>query len=404
MSAYKDSICRTAAFPTRGVLIFAVAIGGWTAFSRDAQADDPAAQLTEGWRKTVRLTRKKSRLYTADRETEPDECTVSVKLGWLIAERRTAEGDLQWQIVLAKADEAEPPEITVVEDHGTFRLSFRQGRYFIRDDEDSLRCLRQLKADGDSWPRLTLPPSNKPGASAVGLGAKPRMDLRIVDSWVVVGAGPAEEALDCLVRLNHRDLSKDSHIGNGLDPVNRAIAGDKFLVDDGEMLFAERAEEQFVERQLEQRDIRAKLIGAAAPEISGKILGGPKPFNRRELKDDVTLIVFFVPWRTESAEQLKLAQELYEAYREEGLAVIGIYPRTSPDIVERLVRDQKLTFPIVDEFYTETFRRYGVERPDVPITWPISFLVDRDGKVRLGYLPEPPSHEHIERLLDNESR
>ncbi|HEX5497947.1 MAG TPA: TlpA disulfide reductase family protein, partial [Thermomicrobiales bacterium] len=198
------------------------------------------------------------------------------------------------------------------------------------------------------------------------------------------------------------------------DPVVRANAGDKFLVDDGEMLFAERAEDRLVQRKLERRAVRAELLGSAAPELSGKTSPGGQRLGWSELRGKVVLLVFFATWRPTSAEQLPLAEELSERYGEQGLAVVGIHQRIVPGVLEQFVRERKLTFPIVIDKTGSGFHdgvgsishRYGVglEGEDVAGSSPTYFLIDRDGKVQRGYAHEPPAPDEIEKLLAAEPR
>ena len=98
-------------------------------------------EFGEGWKQDIPLT-----------VTPGDAYVVWVKDGWLHVKRRNGQGDLDWQIVLAKVVGPEPPKIEVIEGAPVFELSYAGGRYFIRESAEALRCVRQRKEKAEYLP------------------------------------------------------------------------------------------------------------------------------------------------------------------------------------------------------------------------------------------------------------
>jgi hypothetical protein len=67
--------------------------------------------LTESWTRSVEVPPLKD---TTD-ETLLTGATLrlAVEKGWLLVDRQTPSGDLEWKVVLARADDPRPPEVQV---------------------------------------------------------------------------------------------------------------------------------------------------------------------------------------------------------------------------------------------------------------------------------------------------
>ena len=181
-------------------------------------ADDaaPAAdeKISDTWSRTVPVADPPDAKY--------GEWRFWVQEGWLMAERRNGDDEIEWKIVLAKVVGDELPEIVVnrfssgdrvvrreakrqtpVVDRpekipgalpagssrkpldsaspgptgpmpGSLRVSYGGGRYYIRDGFSYLRCMRQAKSGDESWPKLEIPPRDPQGfGSAWPAAARP---------------------------------------------------------------------------------------------------------------------------------------------------------------------------------------------------------------------------------------
>jgi hypothetical protein len=148
-------------------------------------------RLADGWHKSVKLTDVNS-------DGRASVCNAWVDEGWLIVERCDMSGDIEWQIVLAQVGEQdEPPTIEPNPNPaalGGLRLSYRDGRFFIRDDFGNLRCLRQKKSADVKWPALFIP-KNEPraGESTLKDQSGCAYYFRINHHWQFIAGGRDDE-------------------------------------------------------------------------------------------------------------------------------------------------------------------------------------------------------------------
>src|SRR5262249_23372198 len=146
------------------------------------------------WRQEVQLS------------SDGEICVLWVEKGWLQVRRQNAAGDLDWQIVLARATDPTPPTIESWPLARSVNVSYQNGRYFIRDFGFYLRAFREKKAaDAADWPRLSL---NKDDYKSAGYaqGGGRWVNTWQGKSWFVLTLGPGREETDCIVRLNHLEL------------------------------------------------------------------------------------------------------------------------------------------------------------------------------------------------------
>ncbi len=352
-------------------------------------ASAPAVKFGDGWRTAVALL---PHAWPKD-DFPSGECRAWVEQGWLIAERRTDQNELEWKIVLAKVAGKEPPRIEAPAP-GRLRLSYRDGRYFIRDEFGEFRCVRQPKPADVAWPAITLPGRTNPGGAA---GHK--IDVFHEKGWYFMAAGPKRGAVDCLVRLNHQDLITNGTLaGVSIGPaVQRGHSGELTLMDDGDLLVGERLEEWAARRALARREIRAKLRGSPAPELAGTWLNtGGERLTWNDLKGNAVLLVFC---RSSSAingvpafnQHLPPLKQLYEKYYPKGLVILGVYAHTVKE-AERFIEEHHIEFPVLSDA-SDTADRFGIEEQ------PSFFLIDRQGKVVWGNLATLPATAEIEKLL-----
>lgn len=369
-------------------MLFTALIALPVANADEEQGAPAAAKLSAEWSTKVRLP-----AYSYPKNDIPSgECRAWVEQGWLVVERRTDQDEIEWKIVLAKAVGDEPPQIDTSRP-GALRVSFRDGRYFIRDEFGEFRCLREPKQPDDAWPKVDLP-ERDPGALSGSAGGG-KMVGKTVKEWFIVAAGPTNGAADCLVRLNHQELRKGGTMFSGGMVVNRITDDDTNLMDDGELLVGRRLEDWVAVYVIARRELRKKLPGSPAPKLTGTWLNtGGEELNWDDLKGNAVLLVFFnlsfQPSFTERLPEMKALDEFYD----KGLVIVGVHSRSVAEEGEQLVEKAglKLKFPVlVDECETES--RYGVE------DMPSYFLIDRDGKIVWANLSSPPPRAEIEKLL-----
>jgi peroxiredoxin len=131
------------------------------------------------------------------------------------------------------------------------------------------------------------------------------------------------------------------------------------------------------------------LIGTKAPEWSNDRWINSTPLELSRLRGQVIFIRFFMdsncPFCRASAPHLN---QLHEAYKDQGLVVIGMYtpkPRPRPtetSVVQQHVKEYGFSFPVaVDDDWT-TLKKYWLDRvPEAEYT-SVSFLIDKKGMIR----------------------
>jgi thiol-disulfide isomerase/thioredoxin len=357
------------------VLLYSAAATG-----QDAAAQ-PSEKLAEGWRKGTQVSKA------------GNLCIAWVEQGWLQVKRQNAAGDLDWQIVLAKATDPTPPVIESSPETGKFALGYQNGRYFIRDFGFYLRCFREKKtADSPDWPRVTLPDEDHKSLGWVS-GRSNWLTPWQGKSWFVVALGPAKDAFDCYLRLNHLEL-KGAGYGMQSNPeFVRAFHGETELIDEGDLLFCKRTPEAAAKAELALRAIKAKLLNSPAPDIDGQTwLNTSTPLPWKDLHGKVVLLDFWGTWCQPCIKKLPHTEELYQKYKDRGLVVIGVHSNNGAEDVESFLKEHKIHFPIVVDA-GKTAEQYAIQ------AWPTYFLINREGQVVWGFENDAPTEKRIEALL-----
>jgi hypothetical protein len=134
-----------------------------------ARAQEPPEKpFGEGWRRIVPIPMAEL--------GEGDRYIVWVQEGWLQVRRETSRGVTDWHFVLARAAGSKPPEVSTTEGKPRFQVSSGDGRYFVREDANLLRCLRERKpVAGGAWPAVGLPIERRKPAGSAGSGDQPPM-------------------------------------------------------------------------------------------------------------------------------------------------------------------------------------------------------------------------------------
>ena len=160
---------------------------------------------------------------------------------------------------------------------------------------------------------------------------------------------------------------------------------------------------QFSTREL--ADGSAQRIGEVAPPWSTRGWINSTPLDVGQLRGKVVLLRFFHNNPT-GAVALK---ELYDEFREKGLAVVGLYTpdpmptQTSVAEVRDLALAQGFEFPVGLDTRWETLNRYWLDRADAQLT-AATFLIDREGRIRYiqpdGLYDRRSSHRPLRKEYD----
>lgn len=388
-------------------------------FSFAAKAD--SAPFADGWRKEVALTDPNGGDNTP-------HCVAWVDDGWLVVERRDTADEIEWQIVLAEVGkEDEPPTIEPnPKVPGGMRLTYRDGRYFIRDDWGNLRCLRQKKTADVPWPALEIPQDDVPfGGGKIG-NADRMVYGRTKGGWQFIASGLEGEQAEFVLRMYCLEVgafrfgSRSDKSGVVTYTVGEKIGlvGSATLSDDGELFMAERMHEWRVNLYRDQLkmllDHRKKLVGAEPPAIfAAKWLNGDA-IALDDLQGKAALVYFAGAYSKRVADQLSALDELSGRYRDRGVEVAAVIPAGEEEVYAAICEKRGWNFPLAIDHPggpLEPIQGSPLAQRFAVTDAPSYFLIGRDGKIALGlyqervpigsYKPPPPlpEAEEIERLL-----
>lgn len=111
-------------------------------------------------------------------------------------------------------------------------------------------------------------------------------------------------------------------------------------------------------------------------------LQGNKVSFEKLLSPRITVLVFWSSWEIDSINLLAKLQKYYDKYKEKGLSIIGVCSEQQKitdgqkDTIIELIKDKKITFPILLDEDLKVFSLYHV------IALPTTFLVTPDFKIR----------------------
>lgn len=121
-------------------------------------------------------------------------------------------------------------------------------------------------------------------------------------------------------------------------------------------------------------DVANPVAGRAAPDFSLATSDGTT-YNLNDLRGQPVIVNFWATWCPPCLEEMPALQEVYDAYRDEGLIVLAINQDEPADRIDRFAQEHGLTFPLLlDPDYNVT-DRYQVG------LLPSTFFIDRLGVV-----------------------
>jgi peroxiredoxin len=137
--------------------------------------------------------------------------------------------------------------------------------------------------------------------------------------------------------------------------------------------------------------------GAAAPAVTFDLLAG-RSLPLRDLKGQVVLVNFWATWCPPCRAEMPGFQRVYEAKQSSGFAVVGVsMDDASRAHVVSFLRDHGIRYPVAMAT-TDVVEAFGGVT-----SYPTSFLIDRQGRVRYtvqGFFAEPTLRAAVDRLLE----
>ncbi len=120
-------------------------------------------------------------------------------------------------------------------------------------------------------------------------------------------------------------------------------------------------------------------VNFSSPELNLKDLSG-KPVSLTDYRGSVVLVNLWATWCPPCREEMPTLQAFYEKYKDDGFVLIAIDQEETLEVVQPFVDEFGLTFPVwLDE-------EYEAERLFKTMNLPSSYVIDRDGTVRLTWI------------------
>jgi len=140
------------------------------------------------------------------------------------------------------------------------------------------------------------------------------------------------------------------------------------------------------------------LLGEAAPLIQLERLDGSSASLAQEIGSKIVVLDFFATWCPPCRKSMPAYDALYRDYRDKGVAVYGVNLREGPELVERFLKEEGLSLPILMDPYGEAADAFRVS------SIPQSVIIDRNGvirKVEVGFFggSERAMRNMLDRLL-----
>jgi thiol-disulfide isomerase/thioredoxin len=170
------------------------------------------------------------------------------------------------------------------------------------------------------------------------------------------------------------------HYDEAIELYNKSIAADPRR----ETYYKQHLAETY--DRAEKPELAAKLRESMAPPVS-KFIGKPAPlFTLRNLngieekledyKGKMVILNFWATWCPYCVKEIPHFIELYEEYKDQGLAIIGISTdRQGVDVVKSYIQKHKINYPILMANLKVQQEYGGVQ------SIPVTFIIDKEGKI-----------------------
>jgi thiol-disulfide isomerase/thioredoxin len=117
------------------------------------------------------------------------------------------------------------------------------------------------------------------------------------------------------------------------------------------------------------------------PELKAKTLDG-KMFDLEKQRGKVVVLNFWATWCGPCVKEIPDFIELQKKYKKKGLVFVGVSVDKTESPVKQFVKKQKVNYPMLmtSEKIWERFQKLVPENQRNAV--PVTFLVDRKGKIR----------------------
>lgn len=121
-------------------------------------------------------------------------------------------------------------------------------------------------------------------------------------------------------------------------------------------------------------EIQKVELGKTAPDFALVDMNGEK-HKLSDYKGQGVFLNFWATWCKPCEREMPYINNQYEKYKEQGVQVLAIDVGESDIVVKDYAEKYNLNFPILNDKDSQVMTAYGID----PL--PITFLIDKDGKV-----------------------
>jgi peroxiredoxin len=118
-------------------------------------------------------------------------------------------------------------------------------------------------------------------------------------------------------------------------------------------------------------------VGEAAPDFRAPALEGPKRLSLRDYRGKVVYLDFWASWCAPCATALPVLDGFRSEFGADGFQVLAVNVDSDPDKARQFLARRPVGYPSVTDPKGRLPNQFGIE------TMPTSFLIDRDGVIRL---------------------
>jgi peroxiredoxin len=152
-----------------------------------------------------------------------------------------------------------------------------------------------------------------------------------------------------------------------------------------------------VDEAIKELDLIRPSRDKLAEDFTVKTSDG-KTFRLRDHRGRIVFLNFWATWCAPCKEEMPSMERLHREYRARGLVVVAVSVDADPGVVTPFLQEHRVSFSVGVDPKMEVAALYGVR------ALPVSFLVDRDGRMTafaLGPRPwdNPVAHSLIEGLV-----
>jgi len=112
-----------------------------------------------------------------------------------------------------------------------------------------------------------------------------------------------------------------------------------------------------------------------------------KNIKLSELSGQVVMINFWASWCGPCRQEMPVLDALYKKYSPLGFTILGVNVEEDSKPGKKLVRDLKVTFPILYDTSNKVSKLYNV------LAMPTTVIVDRSGRIRYIHQAYKPGYE-----------